>query len=177
MKNRTPSSGSMNKNAINYQYRWRIAYSARTSLRKHTAFELRHRWYVCIKEVTRISIFAICVIIVEEIEKKIPLTKPAQHSQHERKRYWRRAWIWRNAERSPEGKEEKLRIFRRLTFVYFVRGLSVNIRKVKEKGNEAWNTLEGYETEKKNIVWIGRNNSKGLPESVWTCPKESIEEH
>ena len=33
--------------------------------------------------------------------------------------------------------------FERLTFVRLIRGLSVNVGRVKEKGNEERNTLEG----------------------------------
>ena len=33
--------------------------------------------------------------------------------------------------------------FERLTFVRLIRGLSVNVGRVKEKGNEVRNTLEG----------------------------------
>lgn len=56
---------------------------------KNNGFELRRCLYVCITEVTRKSISAICVIIVEE-SKKNPLKKVPHYSQHEGKRYLRR---------------------------------------------------------------------------------------
>jgi hypothetical protein len=40
-----------------------------------------------------------------------------------------------------------------LTFVRLVRGLLVNIGRMKEKGSEARNTLEGYERERRMDRW------------------------
>jgi hypothetical protein len=62
-------------------------------------FELSHRWYVCITEVTWISIFAIGFIILEEREKN-QFTIVSQHSQHEGKPFWHQARILLNIARS-----------------------------------------------------------------------------
>jgi len=43
------------------------------------------------------------------------------------------------------GRRKRYEYFERLTNVCLVRGLSVNIGRVKEKGNEAQNTLKEYE--------------------------------
>ena len=48
--------------------------------------------------------------------------------------------MWSEARRRRKRSYE---YFERLTFVRLVRGLSVNVGRVKEKGNEARNTLEG----------------------------------
>jgi hypothetical protein len=62
-------------------------------------FELIRSWYVCISEVTRISIFAKCVTIVEENENN-QFTIVTQRSWHEGKPFWRRARICVNTSRN-----------------------------------------------------------------------------
>ena len=52
----------------------------------------------------------------------------------------------------------------------------MNIGSVIEKGNEARNSLEGYERERHSMVLLGitrRTNQSQFGQ----CPKESIKEH
>jgi len=66
------SSGSLNRNAMNNLLPTTSAPSvARLNFVAGTYdFELRRYWCVCITEVTRLSIFAICVVIVEKCVKE-----------------------------------------------------------------------------------------------------------
>jgi hypothetical protein len=63
--------------------------------------------------------------------------------------------MYRGARR---GRRKRYEFFEWLTFVRPVKGLIVNIGRVKEKGSEARNTLEGSERER--TLWIASNNPK-----------------
>jgi hypothetical protein len=49
---------------------------------------------------------------------------------------------------AQRGRRKRYEYFERLTFVHLVRGIPGNIGRVKGKGNEAPNTVEGNESER-----------------------------
>jgi hypothetical protein len=62
---------------------------------------------------------------------------------------------------------ERYEYFEWLTFVCLIRGLLVNIGRVKEEGSEARNVLEGYERESTgSLVITGRTNQAWLMSKV-----------
>ena len=63
------------------------------------------------------------------------------------------------------GRRKRYCYIKRLTIVYLVSVLSVNMWRVKEKSNEARKTSEEYDKVReiegwKNSIWIARNNPK-----------------
>jgi hypothetical protein len=108
--------------------------------------ELRRHWYVSITEETRIS--AIGVINVQflyECEKKMESQNSTELSGSTALRVTTGAKMIKHSAKTRVERRKHFEYFKWPTVVRLVNGMSGNIGRVKRKGNEAPNTVEGNE--------------------------------